>query len=70
MKRKIDKDKKANIQESVDEQFNISIDLGYFTKEQVEEYKKSKNKKKKQKHNKKKKIKKPIIFLGFNTCKK
>jgi hypothetical protein len=47
------------------EQFDVSVRLGYFTLEEVENYLKSKQSNKKV--SKIKKNKKPIIFLGYNT---
>jgi hypothetical protein len=48
------------------EQFEISIQLGYFTREEVEIYLKKKKENKKPSSTKKK-IRKPIIYYGYNT---
>ena len=47
------------------EQFEISIQLGYFTREEVDTH--LKKKKKKKPSSTKKKIRKPIIYYGYNT---
>ena len=48
------------------EQFEISIQLGYFTPEEVETHLKKKKEIKKPPSTKKK-IRKPIIYYGYNT---
>jgi hypothetical protein len=56
---------KKELQKRKKEQFDISVRLGYFTHEEVENYLKSKEASKKVSNQKK--LKKPIIFLGYNT---
>jgi hypothetical protein len=69
MKKKLTFIEKNNLEKKVLEQFNESIELGYFTKEEVDNYLKSKKKKLKKKKNLPK-VKKPIIYYGFNTISK
>lgn len=69
MKKKLTFIEKKKLEKKVLEQFNESIELGYFTKEEVDNYLKSKKKKLKKKK-KLPKVKKPIIYYGFNTISK
>jgi hypothetical protein len=66
MKRKSITISKKELERKVKEQFALSIELGYFTKEEVDRHFKEKKKKKKPKYKKRK----PIIFLGLNTVSK
>ncbi len=58
---------KKELEKKVKEQFALSIELGYFTQEEVDRHFKQKKKKVKKPKSKKRK---PIIFLGFNTVTK
>ena len=60
---------KIELEKRKRDQFEVSIQLGYFTREEVENHFKLKKKKEKQKiiSKKNKKVKKPIIYYGFNT---
>ena len=66
MKKKFNNLSKTEKEKRRKEQFEISIQLGYFTREEVEIYFKKKKENKKPSSTKKK-IKKPIIFYGYNT---
>jgi hypothetical protein len=68
-KKKVIKINKIELEKRKRDQFELSIELGYFTREEVENHFKSKEKKEKQKilSKKNKKVKKPIIYYGFNT---
>jgi hypothetical protein len=67
MKKKKYNISKKELEKRKKEQFKLSIELGYFTQEEVEKHFKEKNKKVKKPKIKKKK---PIIFLGYNTISK
>ena len=68
-KKKVIKINKIELDKRKRDQFELSIELGYFTRQEVENHFKSKEKKEKQKtlSKKNKKVKKPIIYYGFNT---
>jgi hypothetical protein len=65
MKKKFNNISKTELEKRKREQFEISIELGYFTREEVENH--FKKKKQKKKVSPSKKIKKPIIYYGYNT---
>jgi hypothetical protein len=58
---------KKELEKKVKEQFALSIELGYFTQEEVDKHFKDKKKIKKKPNHKRKK---PIIYLGYNTISK
>jgi heme oxygenase len=65
MKKKFNNLSKTEKEKRSREQFEISIELGYFTREEVENH--FKKKKLKKKVSQPKKVKKPIIYYGYNT---
>ena len=66
MKKKFNNLSKTELEKRKREQFEISIELGYFTREEVENHFKKKKEIKKTSSTKKK-IRKPIIYYGYNT---
>ncbi|NBW12727.1 MAG: hypothetical protein EBR82_32350 [Caulobacteraceae bacterium] len=58
---------RKELEKKVKEQFALSIQLGYFTQEEVDKHFKDKKKNKRKPNYKRKK---PIIYLGYNTISK
>ena len=66
MKKRFNNLSKTEKEKRRKEQFEISIQLGYFTREEVENHLKKKKEIKKPSSTKKK-IRKPIIYYVYNT---